>query len=139
MVISSGVLSEYLQYKSGPKNGSTMDLRTCTVKPAFKAERRFCFELISPQTKRMFQTTSEEETGIWMQVIQRAIEVALERRVSFKDLRAAGAESGGEDKDKVRRELMIDPTNDTCADCGVQGTDWCAINLGVCLCIGAPH
>jgi len=36
-------------------SGHSIDLRTSMVKEAIKSDRRFCFELISPQSKRVYQ------------------------------------------------------------------------------------
>jgi len=137
-VLDNGVFQEYTQLKPDSKPKHQIDLRTCTVKPSLKAERRFCFEIISPQMRYVYQATSHEEMMIWMQVIQSAIESALERRVSFHSMPAPASQDAAaavSDKDRVRRELLKDPSNAVCADCGMRDPDWAVINLGVVVCI----
>lgn len=61
-----------------------IDLRLASVREARNAERRFCFEVITPQFKRVYQATSEEDMNSWIMAINNALQSAVEGR-SFKD------------------------------------------------------
>lgn len=57
-----------------------IDLRMASVREARNAERRFCFEVITPQFKRVYQATSEEDMGNWITAINNALQSAVEGR-----------------------------------------------------------
>lgn len=57
-----------------------IDLRMASVREARNAERRFCFEVITPQYKRVYQATSEEDMNSWISSINNAIQSAVEGR-----------------------------------------------------------
>lgn len=49
-----------------------------SVREARNAERRFCFEVITPQYKRIYQATSEEDMSNWITAINNALQSAVE-------------------------------------------------------------
>ena len=55
-----------------------IDLRMASVREARNAERRFCFEVITPQFKRIYQATSEEDMKNWIRAINNALQSAFE-------------------------------------------------------------
>jgi Arf-GAP with SH3 domain, ANK repeat and PH domain-containing protein len=57
-----------------------IDLRMASVREARNAERRFCFEVITPQFKRIYQATSEEDMANWITAINNALQSAVEGR-----------------------------------------------------------
>ena len=57
-----------------------IDLRMASVREARNAERRFCFEVITPQYKRVYQATSEDDMGNWISAINNALQSAFEGR-----------------------------------------------------------
>jgi Arf-GAP/SH3 domain/ANK repeat/PH domain-containing protein len=57
-----------------------IDLRMASVREARNAERRFCFEVITPQFKRIYQATSEEDMSNWITAINNALQSAVEGR-----------------------------------------------------------
>jgi Arf-GAP/SH3 domain/ANK repeat/PH domain-containing protein len=61
-----------------------IDLRLASVREARNADRRFCFEVITPQYKRVYQATSEEDMNSWIMAINNALQSAVEGR-TFKD------------------------------------------------------
>ena len=79
-VLADGWFQESATWKmdAGSKPPKRNDLRFCAAKEAPKSERRFCFEIISPQSKRVYQASSEEDVKTWLAVIQRAVETSLE-------------------------------------------------------------
>jgi hypothetical protein len=54
-----------------------INLRFATVREARNAERRFCFEVITPHMRRIYQATSEEEAQSWIGTIHNSIESVL--------------------------------------------------------------
>ena len=57
-----------------------IDLRMASVRVARDAERRFCFEVITPHFKRIYQATSEEDMVSWISSINNALQSAVEGR-----------------------------------------------------------
>lgn len=62
-----------------------IDLRLASVREARNAERRFCFEVITPHFKRVYQATSDEDMNNWITAINNALQSAVEGR-GLKDL-----------------------------------------------------
>lgn len=61
-----------------------IDLRMASVREARNAERRFCFEVITPNFKRVYQATSEEDMNSWILSINNALQSAVERGMSAR-------------------------------------------------------
>jgi Arf-GAP/SH3 domain/ANK repeat/PH domain-containing protein len=57
-----------------------IDLRMASVREARNAERRFCFEIITPHFKRVYQATSEEDLNSWISAVNNALQSAMEGR-----------------------------------------------------------
>lgn len=57
-----------------------IDLRMASVREARNSERRFCFEVITPQYKRVYQATSEEDMANWINALNSALQNAVEGR-----------------------------------------------------------
>lgn len=70
-----------------------IDLRMASVREARNAERRFCFEVITPSFKRVYQATSEEDMYSWIQSINNALQSAVEGR-GVRDLQGPAKNSG---------------------------------------------
>ncbi|KAE8378241.1 hypothetical protein BDV26DRAFT_262062 [Aspergillus bertholletiae] len=81
IVLDQGKLSEYSNWKQKlDLHMDPIDLRMASVREARNAERRFCFEVITPQYKRIYQATSEEDMGNWIRAINNALQSAVEGR-----------------------------------------------------------
>lgn len=81
IVLDQGKLSEYSNWKQKlDLHMEPIDLRMASVREARNAERRFCFEVITPQFKRIYQATSEEDMGHWIRAINNALQSAVEGR-----------------------------------------------------------
>src|SRR5690348_7065908 len=65
-----------------------IDLRLASVREARNAERRFCFEVITPHYTRVYQSTSQEDMTSWISAINNALQSAMEGR-GMKDVVAA--------------------------------------------------
>lgn len=63
-----------------------VNLRFATVRVARKADRRFCFEVITPKFRRLYQATSQDDMQAWITTINNAIESVLNGQGSVLDL-----------------------------------------------------
>ncbi|KAI9013806.1 hypothetical protein CLU79DRAFT_768786 [Phycomyces nitens] len=133
---------------------ASYNLRVCSIKLSDSYDRRFCFELISPQRIIVLQAENENEMHEWVNslrmVNQKAINSdkappplpSLHRRgVSdvTPDIRLngfAGPSGTVSDGDKELLNMVQDkPGNDKCADCLAKEPEWASTNLGVIVCI----
>ncbi|KAL4811556.1 hypothetical protein BDV18DRAFT_11227 [Aspergillus unguis] len=84
IVLDQGKLSEYSNWKQKlDLHMEPIDLRMASVREARNAERRFCFEVITPQFKRIYQATSEDDMGNWIRAINNALQSAVEGRSNY--------------------------------------------------------
>jgi Arf-GAP with SH3 domain, ANK repeat and PH domain-containing protein len=92
VVLDQGKLSEYSNWKDKlDLHRDPIDLRMASVRTARDAERRFCFEVITPQYKRVYQATSEDDMNHWINAINNALQSAFE--------------AGGQAPQQVRKEM----------------------------------
>ncbi|KAF9437786.1 hypothetical protein BGZ76_011105 [Entomortierella beljakovae] len=181
-VVSEGYLHEYSQWKKGVTmlHNEPINLKISTVRPCRNQDRRFCFEVITPKYRRIYQATSTEDMNSWISVISNAIQSLLNGNSSYQNLdiyrdtklsgesnilNTSGASRAslelaalqgqspsvngpGEFSSSIDStdfehlgtrllKLMRDmhPSNNFCAECGAKSPDWCAINLGILICI----
>lgn len=79
--MGEGKLSEYSDWKNKMNLHMTpIDLRVASVREARNSERRFCFEVITPQFTRVYQTTSEDDLRSWIHAINNALQTAVESK-----------------------------------------------------------
>ncbi|OZJ06963.1 hypothetical protein BZG36_00070 [Bifiguratus adelaidae] len=77
-VVAGGYLHEYSNWKKQLEtHGEPINLRFATVREARNADRRFLFEVITPQFRRLYQATSNEDMQSWIGTICNAIESVL--------------------------------------------------------------
>lgn len=89
-MLSGGQLHEYSHWKSQLQTHiDPINLRFATAREARSAERRFCFEVITPQFRRVYQATSQEEMQSWVITINNAIESLLNGMGSSVGLRTS--------------------------------------------------
>ncbi|GJJ71186.1 hypothetical protein EMPS_03536 [Entomortierella parvispora] len=87
-VLSEGQLHEYSHWKRGvtqPHN-EPINLRIATVRPCRNQDRRFCFEVITPRFRRVYQATSVDDMNSWIHVISNAIHGLLNGTSSCRNL-----------------------------------------------------
>ncbi|KAF8947985.1 hypothetical protein BGZ47_006982, partial [Haplosporangium gracile] len=87
-VLSEGQLHEYSHWKRGitqPHN-EPINLRIATVRSCRNQDRRFCFEVITPKFRRVYQATSAEDMNSWINVISNAIQSLLNGTSSCRNL-----------------------------------------------------
>lgn len=81
IVLDQGKLSEYSNWKQRlDLHMEPIDLRMASIREARNAERRFCFEVITPQFKRVYQAPSEEDMHSWISAVNNALQSAVESR-----------------------------------------------------------
>ncbi|EKG14561.1 Arf GTPase activating protein [Macrophomina phaseolina MS6] len=81
ITVGEGKLSEYSDWKNKMNLHMTpIDLRVASVREARNSERRFCFEVITPQFTRVYQTTGEDELRTWINAINNALQTAVESK-----------------------------------------------------------
>ncbi|KAI1320005.1 hypothetical protein EDD11_002336 [Mortierella claussenii] len=87
-VLSEGQLHEYSNWRKGatqPHN-DPINLRIATVRTCRDQDRRFCFEVITPKFRRVYQATSAEDMNSWVNVISNAIQGVLNGTGSCRNL-----------------------------------------------------
>lgn len=79
IVLDQGKLSEYTNWKQSLElHMEPIDLRMASVREARNADRRFCFEVITPQYTRVYQATNEEDMKSWISAVNNALQTAVE-------------------------------------------------------------
>ncbi|XP_078281330.1 arf-GAP with coiled-coil, ANK repeat and PH domain-containing protein 3 isoform X3 [Rhinoraja longicauda] len=147
------IQNSQLVYQKKMKDALTVvvdDLRLCSVKPCEDIERRFCFEVVSPNKSCMLQADSEKLRLGWIQAVQASIATAyrespdnnyinrLDRTASPS---TSSIDSASEARDRsVKGETILQRVqgiagNEQCCDCGQPDPRWASINLGITLCI----
>jgi Arf-GAP with SH3 domain, ANK repeat and PH domain-containing protein len=93
-------LSEYSNWKQKlDLHMDPIDLRMASVREARNAERRFCFEVITPQYKRVYQATSEDDMKSWITSINNALQSAVEGRGKPSGFNSSAVSSGPAGRD----------------------------------------
>jgi Arf-GAP/SH3 domain/ANK repeat/PH domain-containing protein len=82
VVLDQGKLSEYTNWKQSLElHMDPIDLRMASVREARNADRRFCFEVITPQYTRVYQATNEDDMKSWINAVNNALQTAVETAV----------------------------------------------------------
>lgn len=71
-----------------------IDLRVASVREARNSERRFCFEVITPQYTRVYQAPSEEDMRAWIAAINNALQSAFESKTVSSSTISTSSGSG---------------------------------------------
>lgn len=99
-MLDQGKLAEYSNWKQKlDLHMDPIDLRMASVREARNAERRFCFEVITPNYKRVYQATSEEDMNNWIVSINNALQSAMEGRAFQEKATPTGAADGSLKRD----------------------------------------
>lgn len=102
-MLDQGKLSEYSNWKQKlDLHMEPIDLRLASVREARNAERRFCFEVITPHFKRVYQATSDDDMSNWITSINNALQSAVEGR-GLKDLPATSSSTS--DSTSFKRDI----------------------------------
>lgn len=76
-----------------------------SVREARSSERRFCFEVITPQYKRVYQATSEDDMSSWISAINNALKVTIEGGASVTMFDASRIENDAEKTKNLQQVL----------------------------------
>lgn len=78
-MLDQGKLSEYTNWKQSLElHMDPIDLRMASVREARNADRRFCFEVITPHFTRVYQATNEDDLRSWISAVNNALQTAVE-------------------------------------------------------------
>ncbi|KAI8094870.1 uncharacterized protein B0P05DRAFT_166098 [Gilbertella persicaria] len=121
------------------------NLRVCSVKLTEGYDRRFCFEVISPNRILVLQAENEQDMNEWISSIRTASQLALNNDApryvqNSPHLRKNILESQketelNEDQRESLLKIRMIPGNAQCADCKVKDPEWACTNLGIIVCI----
>ncbi|CAG7725014.1 unnamed protein product [Allacma fusca] len=122
------------------------DLRICLVRPMAECDRRFCFELISPNKTHILQADGEEVFQAWVAALQASISSAIHNSPatryhedssppSTKNNSATDLLKLSSEKARVVESILKVDGNHFCCDCGAPDPEWASVNLGITLCI----
>ncbi|KAL7269765.1 hypothetical protein RUND412_007559 [Rhizina undulata] len=79
VVLAGGQLCEYSNWKQKlDLHNEPINLKMASVREARNSERRFCFEVVTPLYKRVYQATSEEDMNNWISAINNAVKSTIE-------------------------------------------------------------
>lgn len=112
------------QFNSKDEPKDLANLLVCTVRIADSSvvDRRFCFEVVSPNERLLFQAENEEILQHWIQIIQNGIAHAL--NYNRPTLKKSGIHPKEEDamcsSNSFLAKLREIEINQFCADCGEE-------------------
>ena len=125
IVLDQGKLSEYSNWKDRMElHRDPIDLRMASVRMARDAERRFCFEVITPHYRRVYQATAEDDMMNWINSINNALQSAFESKSNQTTSPAAQKERAGSEFGAVL-------TGKSMSQSGPHGVSTRADNSGV--------
>ncbi|KAB8336967.1 hypothetical protein FH972_021271 [Carpinus fangiana] len=103
IVLDQGKLSEYVNWKQNLEpHMEPIDLRMASVREARSAERRFCFEVITPNFTRVYQATGEDDMRSWIVAINNALQSAFESRNPHEPVQSSASSRGN----NIARDLF---------------------------------
>ncbi|CAF1172445.1 unnamed protein product, partial [Didymodactylos carnosus] len=128
------------------------DLRICTIKPVPDHDRRFVFEILSPNSSHLLQADSQADFDQWINSLQLAITNSFKTltlngndtitstpKAPYDDNPSAVLQAKMELKQKMIKEKIEHvrkmPGNERCCDCDAGNPEWASINLGIILCL----
>lgn len=139
-VIQDGTL-QYYKHGKDLNAVNVINLLLCSVKTRDDIDRRFCFEIISPDKSFLLQAENEEKKQEWISVLQNATadlinNQDLSKKSAYGTIDDNSKSKVIEDQNGILQTLRgINECNSLCADCGAKDPDWASTNLGVLICI----
>ncbi|XP_071656244.1 arf-GAP with coiled-coil, ANK repeat and PH domain-containing protein 1 isoform X2 [Patagioenas fasciata] len=129
----------YVKRAQDPPRVLIPDLRLCTVRLCPDLERRFCFQLLSPNKCCVLQADSQHSQSRWVSAVQSGIACAFDQGPPHNQPLQEGSEvlgcRGGPPEAEVLGPVLGVLGNGSCCDCGDSNPRWASVNLGVTLCI----
>lgn len=81
-VLSEGQLIEFANWKTKlVVRNEPINLRYATARISRNTDRRFVFEVITPNSRRVYQALSDEDVAEWVTAISKSIESLLNGQV----------------------------------------------------------
>lgn len=103
MVLAGGQLYEYSNWKQKlDLHNDPINLKMASVREARNSDRRFCFEIVTPQYKRVYQATSEEDMNTWIGAINNAVKCTIEGSGSVRNFDTSHVENNDGPTDKLK-------------------------------------
>ncbi|PKC68615.1 ArfGap-domain-containing protein [Rhizophagus irregularis] len=157
--ISDGNLYYYSRNGKGTNGDDehpSITLRVCHIKPLLNnSDRRFCFEIITPNKTYILQAENQEEMDDWINCLQTAAKDAIYADQMPKPVSDPNKLQGISQEDaanefnlnkKINDEETLNskqsiskirelPGNDVCVDCKCKDPQWASTNFGTLLCI----
>ncbi|RIA89125.1 hypothetical protein C1645_213938 [Glomus cerebriforme] len=157
--ISDGHLHYYSRNGKGANGDDehpSITLRVCHIKPILNnSDRRFCFEIITPNKTYVLQAENQEEMDDWINCLQTAAKDAIyadqnpnhvpgpnsSQDISQEDTvnefnlhKQINDEETPNSKQSISKIREL-PGNDVCVDCKCKDPQWASTNFGTLLCI----
>ncbi|ORY75010.1 putative GTPase activating protein for Arf-domain-containing protein [Leucosporidium creatinivorum] len=88
-VLSEGQLVEFADFKALHVRNAPINLAFASVRVSHNTDRRFCFEILTPSSRRIYQATSEREMHDWVTAISKSIESLLNGTSSVRHFDAS--------------------------------------------------
>ena len=77
-VLANGQLIEFTNWRTTLSiRNAPINLRFASVRLSKNSDRRFCFEVLRPKERRIYQTVSDVDCQAWVEAISRSIESLL--------------------------------------------------------------
>lgn len=132
-VIRDGAITHYVDDESAhlrQTEGTPLVLTTTKPRPDV---RRFCFELVAPQSQLVLQAENAAAYTRWLRIIDNVRAAALEAGPVHDAARKAVDPSGP----AAALEVLwaLDDANRVCCDCGAPDPEWVSLNLGAFCCL----
>ncbi|CAF4607922.1 unnamed protein product [Rotaria sp. Silwood1] len=140
-----------------PQSIMVPDLRLCSIRSVNDIDRRFVFEILSPNSSHLLQADSQVQCDQWINSLQLAIKNSFKSSSDNIQNSASSSPKLNDDssntvlaekiefkqkmiKDKIEYVHSL-PGNEKCCDCNADGPEWASINLGILLCLncGGAH
>uniref|UniRef100_A0A336N3D1 CSON010356 protein n=1 Tax=Culicoides sonorensis TaxID=179676 RepID=A0A336N3D1_CULSO len=134
----------YYRKRSGEDMPTVMeeDLRICHVRRLADSDRRFCFEVLSPNKSHTLQADTEEQMQNWILALQRGIGHAIQDASRYSENMcnvSTSSTSKNDSENSIKKinwqQILTIPGNKHCCDCASPQPEWASINLGITLCI----
>ena len=107
----SGQISEFADWKNAKALEPTnplIDLRFATVREARGVDRRFAFEIVTRNNRRLFQAPDEDTMRDWMRAISKAIESLLNGTSSVRKIDRVVGATPFRNLDSVQGTALLD-------------------------------
>lgn len=89
-VLANGQLIEFTNWRTTLSiRNAPINLRFASARLSKNSDRRFCFEVLTPKERRIYQTVSEADCQAWVEAISRSVESLLNGTSSVRHFDAS--------------------------------------------------